>query len=174
MSRGDRLVGGTVLLVRVLRIGNYLFLAVALIASGASVVAAGALEARLDAKYHGVADPALVLAFIRVLLATGCVAVWPVARLLRALDEMLGTVRDGDPFVVANAARVRAVGWGLLALQLLDLGLGAATWWARAHRVEVADWQPSLTGWLAVLVAFVLARVFRAGAAMREDIEGTV
>ena len=31
-----------------------------------------------------------------------------------------------------------------------------------------------LTGFLIVLVLFILARVFRHGAAMREDLEGTV
>ena len=111
---------------------------------------------------------------IRAVLVIGCFAVWPVARVLGALAEMVDTVRAGDPFVAANAARVRLIGWGLLALQLLDLALGAGTWWARAHRIQALDWQPSVTGWLAVLVAFVLARVFRAGAAMRDDIEGTV
>jgi hypothetical protein len=32
----------------------------------------------------------------------------------------------------------------------------------------------SLTGWLTVLLLFVLARVFEQGARMREDLEGTV
>ena len=32
----------------------------------------------------------------------------------------------------------------------------------------------SIGGWLSVLVAFVLARVFAEGAALREDLEGTV
>jgi len=32
----------------------------------------------------------------------------------------------------------------------------------------------SLTRWLAVLMLFVLARVFEQGARMREDLEGTV
>jgi len=32
----------------------------------------------------------------------------------------------------------------------------------------------SINGWLAVLLAFVLARVFAEGALMREDLEGTV
>jgi len=32
----------------------------------------------------------------------------------------------------------------------------------------------SINGWLAVLLTFLLARVFAEGAAMREDLEGTV
>ena len=36
------------------------------------------------------------------------------------------------------------------------------------------SWGFSLTRWLAVLMLFVLARVFEQGARMREDLEGTV
>ena len=32
----------------------------------------------------------------------------------------------------------------------------------------------SINGWLAVLLTFVLARVFAVGTVMREDLEGTV
>ena len=31
-----------------------------------------------------------------------------------------------------------------------------------------------MTAWLLVVILFILARVFRHGAAMREDLEGTV
>lgn len=36
------------------------------------------------------------------------------------------------------------------------------------------DWTFSFTPWIAVLLLFVLARVFAHGARMREDLEGTV
>ena len=36
------------------------------------------------------------------------------------------------------------------------------------------DWSFSVTGWLAVLLLFVLARVFDHGTRMRDDLEGTV
>jgi hypothetical protein len=36
------------------------------------------------------------------------------------------------------------------------------------------SWGFSLTRWLAVLLLFVLARVFEQGARMREELEGTV
>jgi hypothetical protein len=38
----------------------------------------------------------------------------------------------------------------------------------------LSGWSFNITGWIAVLLLFVLARVFEQGAAMREDIEGTV
>ena len=39
---------------------------------------------------------------------------------------------------------------------------------------EYFGWSLSLTGWIAVPLLFVLANVFREGAAMRADLEGTV
>jgi hypothetical protein len=36
------------------------------------------------------------------------------------------------------------------------------------------NWTFSVTRWIAVLLLFVLARVFEQGARMREDLEGTV
>ncbi len=119
-------------------------------------------------------NAAIVIDFVRTMLVIGCMSIYPVERLLRALQRMMESVRDSDPFVTANTQRLRVIGWSTLALQLLDLLCGAAFWWARAHRIEVLDWQPSLTGWLAVLVAFVLIRVFAAGTALREDVDATI
>ena len=42
-----------------------------------------------------------------------------------------------------------------------------------AHPVHL-DAGFSISGWLAVLLTFVLARVFAEGTVMREDLEGTV
>lgn len=171
---GSGLVLRVVLLVRILRIGNLAFLVIAIAGLLASFAASGAIEAHLAAKYHGIVDARIVLDYLRWLTVSGCVAVYPVDRLFRALAAMLATVRAGDPFAEVNATHLRAIGWSLLALQLLDLLLGVLWGIARIYRIEVADWQPSFTGWLAVLAAFVLARVFTAGAAMRRDLDGTV
>jgi hypothetical protein len=88
---------------------------------------------------------------------------------------MVETVRAGDPFVAANAGRLQAIAWSLLALQVLSLMIAAI-----AKAVSTPD-HPlhldagfSTTGWLAVVLTFVLARVFAEGARMREDLEGTV
>jgi hypothetical protein len=94
---------------------------------------------------------------------------------LRHLLAMIGTVRVGDPFVARNAARLQVIAWTLLALQLLSMliaGIGAAIS-SPEHPVDL-DAGFSLTGWLAVLLTFVLARVFAEGTLMREDLEGTV
>ena len=172
--RDDRLVNGFAITVRVLRWGNWLFLGLALLAIIGTFIFGVRLEAQLAHKYGAAVDPVAVIWFIRLLLLAGAVAVWPVERLFAALAAMLASVRAGDPFDSANAARLRTVGWSLLALQILDLGFGAASWWAMRHHVEGLDWQPSLTGWVSVLVAFVLARIFTAGATMRDNLAGTV
>jgi hypothetical protein len=95
--------------------------------------------------------------------------------ILKRLLAMTETVRVGDPFVPANALRLQAIAWLLLALQLLSLIIGAIVEAIStpAHPVDI-DAGFSVTGWLAVLLTFVLARVFAEGTVMREDLEGTV
>jgi hypothetical protein len=94
---------------------------------------------------------------------------------LKRLLAIVETVRAGDPFVAANAYRLQAIAWALLALQLLSLVIGAIakTVSTPAHPVHL-DAGFSITGWLAVLLTFLLARVFAEGTLMREDLEGTV
>src|SRR3989475_12697490 len=94
---------------------------------------------------------------------------------LKRLLAIVETVRAGDPFVAANASRLQAIAWALLALQLLSLVIGAIaeTRSAPAHPLNV-DAGFSINGWLAVLLTFLLARVFAEGTRMREDLDGTV
>jgi hypothetical protein len=94
------------------------------------------------------------------------------------LDQLLAivlAVRAGDPFVAANAHRLQTIAWALLALQLLSLVIGAIAKAVStpAHPVHL-DAGSSISGWLAVILTFVLARVFAQGTLMREDLEGTV
>jgi hypothetical protein len=94
---------------------------------------------------------------------------------LTRLLAMVATVRAGDPFVAANAWRLQAIAWTLLALQLLSIVIGAIGKAVSTpeHPVHL-DAGFSVSGCLAVLLTFVLARVFAEGALMREDLEGTV
>jgi hypothetical protein len=94
---------------------------------------------------------------------------------LGRLIAIVETVRAGDPFVAANAHRLRAIAWVLLSLQLLALVVGAI---ARAvstpaHPLDI-DAGFSINGWLAVLLTVLLARVFSEGTDLRDDLEGTV
>ena len=94
---------------------------------------------------------------------------------LKRLLAIVETVRTGDPFVAANASRLQAIAWVLLALNLLSIVIGAIA------KIVSTPAYPlhinagfSIGGWLAVLLTFLLARVFAEGALMREDLEGTV
>ena len=94
---------------------------------------------------------------------------------LKRLLAMVDTVRAGDPFVAANAYRLRTIAWLLLGLQVLSLivGLIGREISSPAHPVHF-DAGFSINGWLAVLLTFLLARVFAEGTLMREDLEGTI
>jgi hypothetical protein len=94
---------------------------------------------------------------------------------LKRLLAIVETVRAGDPFVAANALRLQAIAWALLALQLFSLVIGAIakSVSSPAHPLHL-DAGFSINGWLAVLLTFLLARVFAKGALMRDDLEGTV
>lgn len=95
--------------------------------------------------------------------------------ILKRLLDMVDTVRVGDPFVAANAYRLHAIAWLSLGLQLLSLAIAAIGKLisTQANPVHLdAGFSPS--GWLAVILTFVLARVFAEGTLMREDLEGTV
>jgi hypothetical protein len=94
---------------------------------------------------------------------------------LKRLLAIVETVRAGDPFVAANANRLQAIAWVLLALNLLSIVIGAIakTVSTPAHPLHI-NAGFSINGWLAVLLTFLLARVFAEGTRMREDLEGTV
>jgi len=112
---------------------------------------------------------------VRAIAALGLVAIPLNYVVLKRLLAIVETVRSGDPFVAANADRLQAIAWALLALELLSLTISAIVQAIStpAHPFHL-DAGVSISGWLAVLLTFVLARVFAKGALMREDIEGTV
>lgn len=112
---------------------------------------------------------------LRAIAVLGLAAIPLHYLVLKRLLAMVETVRAGDPFVAANAERLRVIAWVLLALQILSMiigGIGEAISTAE-HPVRL-DAGFSISGWLAVLLTFVLARVFAEGTLMREDLEGTV
>ena len=103
---------------------------------------------------------------------------------------MIATPQAPDPFPDALALSRRvlrglvyvngAYGVGIsalliLGLELLHLTVGAiaATLASSAQPLDI-HWSFSITPWIAVLLLFVLARVFAHGARLRADLEGTV
>jgi hypothetical protein len=112
---------------------------------------------------------------LRAVAVLGLVAVPLHYAVLKGLLAIVETVRAGDPFVAANAQRLQGIAWILFALQLLSIVIGAIgkAVSSAAHPVHL-DAGFSINGWLAVLLTFLLARVFAEGARMRDDLEGTV
>jgi hypothetical protein len=121
------------------------------------------------------AENATLILGMRVIMVIGICAV-PLAHIvLTRLLAIVETVRLGDPFVVENAARLQTIAWAVLGLELMDFAVGsvASSVSSKTHPLDI-HWNFSVTPWLAVLLLFVLARVFDQGARMREDLEGTV
>ena len=112
---------------------------------------------------------------MRLVAVIGLAAVPVVHFILTRILAIVDTVSVGDPFVMVNAARLQKIAWGVLALELMHFAVGAV-----AASVSTAaapfdiNWRFSPTRWVAVLLLFVLARVFEQGARMRDELEGTV
>lgn len=112
---------------------------------------------------------------MRAIPVLGLVAIPLNDLILRRLRAIVETVKGSDPFVAANAERLQAIAWALLALQVLSMAIGAVgDASSTAEHPLHLDAGFSIAGWLSVLLAFVLARVFAEGARMRDDLEGTV
>lgn len=95
--------------------------------------------------------------------------------ILKRLLAIVETVRDGDPFIAANANRLHDIAKALLVMQLLGLVIGAIAKLVSSPTTPLdIDAGMSVNGWLAVLLTFLLARVFAEGTRMRDDLEGTI
>jgi hypothetical protein len=114
---------------------------------------------------------------LRAIVVIGLIGAYVVYRVLRELLAMVDTVHSGDPFVAGNARRLEAIAWWVLAGEILRMLVGAIAWAADKAVPSFGidfDIGFSFAPWLAVLLLFVLARVFEEGARMRADLEGTV
>lgn len=173
MVRRDRILRFTVAVLRVLLVLNIAFAFAFLIGTLASFPFHDLLAGRIAVKYPA-ADVERVVGGIRALLLLGVAASVPAHVIFSRLIAIIGTVLAGETFASPNARRVRAIGWALLAIQLLDIPLFLILPRFAGTGVGLDGSSFSIGGWLSVLVAFVLARVFAEGAALREDLEGTV
>ena len=121
------------------------------------------------AKMPRVTDEAFLMNALRILVLIVLPVIAAIHIILSRLIDMVATVRSGDPFVPENAARLKVIAWCLLAAQLLHLAFGAMTRIVNEAGGEVS-WSFSMNGWLAVVLLFVLARVFEEGTRMREEL----
>ena len=94
---------------------------------------------------------------------------------LKRLLAIVKTVREGDPFVAANASRLQTIAWVMLVVNVISVVIGAIAdnISTPAHPLHL-DAGFSINGWLAVLLTFVLAHVFTEGSLMRKNVERTV
>ena len=103
-------------------------------------------------------------------------------RVFLLLKRIVDTVGQGDPFVPENATRLTQMAWLSLAMQIMSVMIGGVADWIEKtaeHGVD-GDLQIHIDGGFAgnglllMLILFILARVFRQGAAMRAELENTV
>ncbi len=164
--------------ILILIVQAIMVIAAAALLIGAPLLVYGSdtIAAQIRAQY---ADPSIVFPLIPVLAIMGIALAMVVLAFLflRKILRIVETVSDGDPFVPVNADRLTAMAWLMLGIQILKVPAGAlAVYVATSMREPVAqvDIDIDLSGIVMVIVLFVLARVFREGARMREDLEGTV
>jgi hypothetical protein len=120
-------------------------------------------------------DTDRLIAAMQAMVVVGIASVPLNYAVLKRLLGIVKTVREGNPFLAANAQRLQVIAWLLVTLQVLSMIVGALarSVWTPEHPVSV-NAGFSINGWLAVLLTFLLARVFAEGARMRDDLEGTV
>lgn len=101
-------------------------------------------------------------------------------------SKIVETAMTGDPFVAENADRLTKAGWLLLGIYGVGIVTGIAVLGMVPHElmakagenvhniIQVDHGDSSPVGLLSILLIFVLAQIFRRGAEMRAELEGTV
>lgn len=116
-----------------------------------------------------------VIAALCIVLALVAAMVFCAFDWLRQLRRIVDSVAAGDPFVPENATRLSRMGWLTVSVELLSIPIGGIGHWVTSVvRDATVDFGISVSGVLLAMVLFILARVFRRGAEMREELEGTV
>lgn len=160
------------MVLRILILGNLLFGGLVLALLIASLIAEEWVMRALGVRGGG--NNATLILWMRAVMVIGIGSVPFTHVVLTRLLAIVETVRLGDPFVAENAARLKAMAWAVLGLELLHLAVGALAVGPLSNTQLDLDWSFSVIPWLAVLLLFVLAQVFDDGARMRDDLKGTV
>jgi hypothetical protein len=169
----DRLIKGSRLVVRIAIVTNRLFLVAVIVGLLLSWIFPAQFVALLIQPSPGM-DVRSAMTGLQLLMLLGLAMAVATDRLLAALAQIIASAGAGDPFISANARRLQTIGWALLALQLLDIPGALLEKFFPSLGSAAPDVTFSPGGWIAVLMVFVLSRVFAAGSAMRDDLEGTV
>jgi hypothetical protein len=126
------------------------------------------------AERSGTESPAALLSYVQIAFIATIPVIWLAHLIFTRLIAMIDSIPGGDVFSLTNADRLRTVAWALLGTQVIDLGVGLFSQYLSETSGEYLGWSFGMTGWIAVLLLFVLSGIFREGAAMREELEGTV
>jgi hypothetical protein len=94
--------------------------------------------------------------------------------IIERVRRIFTTLTVGDPFHPGNVARLRSIGFGLAALELINYAVNLVTGWVFRDEFRTVRFPFNPTAWFAVLVVFVLAEVFREGARLRSEAELTI
>jgi hypothetical protein len=169
----DRLIEGSRLVVRVALVVNRLLL-VAFVVGLALSWAFPAQSVAAILQPGPEVDVHSALVGMRLLVLIGIVMSVAADRLFVALAKVVASAGAGDPFIIANARRLQTIGWSLLVLQLLEFPAGLLGRFYPSMGSAAPSGTIDIGGWISVLMVFVLSRVFAAGSAMRDELEGTV
>ncbi len=139
----------------------------------ASVIFSGEIIAEIEPTEA----PAYTTWLITGLLVLAAGALYLGFCFFRNMLAIVNSVGEGDPFVPANGDRLTAMAWLVLAINILAAPIGGLVYYL-TQLTEGVSGSVSLDtdfgGIVLILTLFILARVFRHGTAMREDLEGTV
>jgi hypothetical protein len=136
----------------------------------------------IDTMAREVNDPAVALPLYALIgiMSIGLAVVVLLFLFFDRLRRIIATVGEGDPFQPQNAVRLNQMGWLMLTVQLLALPAAVLVVPLMRAADKFEDLHVAGTGkvdfgfLLLTIVLFILARVFRHGAAMRDELEGTV
>ncbi|MCW1431528.1 DUF2975 domain-containing protein [Novosphingobium sp. JCM 18896] len=120
------------------------------------------------------APPEAIWAIVAVLLLVSAMFVLGFY-FVRHLYRIVASVGEGDPFVPINARRLSAMAWIAVAVHVMAIPVSMIGEWAETLSPRI-HWEGDipLAGLFLALVLFILARVFREGTRLREELEGTV
>lgn len=172
--RADPLLG----LAKVLLTFFMVTFVIGIVSLGLGTAAMLAMKAAVTAKLLENGAPAHAFWAIVSLMPIVAALLMLLYRFAEKLRAIVRTVEQGDPFIPENATRLRTMAWLALAIQLASVPIGAIAAWIESSTEKMGDIQVtadvSTNGLLLALVLFILARVFKTGAQMREELEGTV
>lgn len=139
----------------------------------------GKIAAELAADHPGV-DFTFPAAAIVLVMALAIAALALVFVFFKRLRQIINTVGEGDPFVPENADRLSIMAWLMLGVHLLTIPIGLLAMHVATEMEDLHEENFSFdagldgSGVLMIITLFILARVFRQGTQMREELEGTV